>query len=42
MRLCRECYGWRLCLVIFGLHIGLREAASPQERWERLWRDNPG
>ena len=37
MWLCRTCYGYRLCLVILGAHIGLRRVESGEERWERLW-----
>jgi hypothetical protein len=36
--ICRTCYGWRLCLRIGPLHIGVRPVRDLDERWDRLWR----
>lgn len=33
----RDCHGWRLCLHVARLHIGLRKVRDPHERWRRLW-----
>jgi hypothetical protein len=37
MMISRTCSGWRLCLHVGPLHVGIRKVRDPQERWDRLW-----